>query len=127
MKHQRWRATTVAVVSLALFNTGFLQSAQAGVIDTAAMLHPAREAHIAAIQSQLAREEVRSQLERLGVEPASIDARLATLSDRELAELAERMHEAPAGGDGLLAVLGLTFVVLIVLELVGVIDIFKRR
>lgn len=127
MKQKNWRATTVAVLSFALVNTGLLQSAQAGVIDTASMLHSARDAHIAAIHSQLARDQVRSQLERLGVEPAAIDGRLAALDDRELAELSQRMQETPAGGDGLLAVIGLTFVVLIVLELVGVIDIFKRR
>ena len=127
MNRCNWRATTVAMLSFALLNTGFLQSAQAGVIDTAAMMHTARDAHIAAIHSQLARDEVRSQLERFGVEAAAIDGRLAALSDRELAELSQRMQETPAGGDGLLAVIGLTFVVLIVLELVGVIDIFKRR
>jgi hypothetical protein len=37
------------------------------------------------------------------------------------------MQEAPAGGDGLIAVVGLVFVVLLILELVGVIDIFKRN
>jgi hypothetical protein len=36
------------------------------------------------------------------------------------------MQEAPAGGDALLAIIGLTFVVLLILELVGIIDIFKR-
>jgi hypothetical protein len=78
------------------------------------------------IQSQLAQAEVRAQLERYGVEPAAIEGRLAALSDRELAQMAERMQETPAGGDGLIVIIGLTFVVLLILELVGVIDIFKR-
>lgn len=127
MNCRNWRATTVAVLSFALLNAGLLQSAQAGVVDTAAMMVTARDAHLAAIHSQLARDEVRTRLEQLGVDPADIDGRLAALSDHELAELSTRMQEMPAGGDGLLAVIGLTFVVLIVLELVGVIDIFKRR
>lgn len=127
MNRSKWRATTVAMLSFALLNTGLLQSAQAGIVDTASMLHTARDTHIATIHAELKRDEVRAQLERLGVEPAAIDGRLAALSDRELAQLAERMQQTPAGGDGLLAVIGLTFVVLIVLELVGVIDIFKRR
>ena len=127
MKSRNWRATTVATLSFALLNAGFLQSAQAGVVDTAAMMHSARDVHTAVIHAQLAREEVRTQLQDLGVAPADIDGRLAAMSDRELAELAQRMQETPAGGDGLLALIGLTFVVLIVLELVGVIDIFKRR
>jgi hypothetical protein len=39
--------------------------------------------------------------------------------------LAGRLEELPAGGD-LLAVVGITFVVILILELVGVIDIFKK-
>jgi hypothetical protein len=126
MKNRNWRAALAAVLALAVCNTGFIQSAQAGVIDTGVLVTSARDAHVAAIQSQLAREDVRAQLSRYGVEPAAIEGRLASLSDSELASLAERMEEVPAGGDGLLVVIGLTFVVLIILEMVGVIDIFKR-
>jgi hypothetical protein len=35
------------------------------------------------------------------------------------------MDQMPAGGD-LLAVIGIVFVILLILELVGVIDIFKK-
>jgi hypothetical protein len=35
------------------------------------------------------------------------------------------MQSVPAGGDAL-AVIGIVFVILIILELVGVIDIFKK-
>ena len=61
----------------------------------------------------------------LGVDPADIDARVARLTDTELRTLADRMGEMPAGGDAL-AVIGIVFVVLVILELVGVIDIFKK-
>jgi len=46
-------------------------------------------------------------------------------ADFELRSLADRMEQMPAGGDAL-AVIGIVFVVLIILELVGVIDIFKK-
>ena len=36
------------------------------------------------------------------------------------------MQTLPAGGDGLLAVIGIVFIVLLILELTGVTDIFKR-
>lgn len=126
MKNRTWRAALVAVLALAVCNTGFIQSAQAGVVDTAVLVPSARDAHMASIQTQLAREDVRAQLSRYGVEPVAIEGRLASLSDAELASLSERMDDVPAGGDGLLVVIGLTFVVLIILEMVGVIDIFKR-
>ncbi len=61
----------------------------------------------------------------LGVDQAAIEARVARLTDAELRTLAERMDQMPAGGDAL-AVIGIVFVVLIILELVGVIDIFKK-
>ena len=61
----------------------------------------------------------------LGVDPAAVDARVARLTDAELRSLAERMDAMPAGGDAL-AVIGVVFLVLLILELVGVIDIFKK-
>jgi uncharacterized membrane protein (Fun14 family) len=36
------------------------------------------------------------------------------------------MQKAPAGGDGALVVIGLVFLVLMILEFTGIIDIFKR-
>lgn len=126
MNSRNWRAAAVAVLSLSLANIGFIDAAQAGIVDTGAMVQTSRDANLASIHSQLARDDVRAQLSRYGVDAAAIEGRLDTLSDRELASLSERMHEAPAGGDSLLVVLGVTFVVLLILELVGVIDIFKR-
>ncbi len=126
MKNSNWRSTLAALLSLALLNAGFISSAQADVIDTAAMVQTARDADLASIQSQLARDDVRAQLGKFGVAADDIESRLAVMSDSELASLAKRMQETPAGGDGLLAVIGLTFVVLLILELVGVINIFNR-
>lgn len=126
MSRSNWRAGTVAVLAMAVANVGFVNAAHAGIVDTGAMVQTTRDADIAAIHSQLARGDVRAQLERFGVETDAIEQRLATLSDGEVASLSQRMQEAPAGGDGLLAIIGLTFVVLLILELVGIIDIFKR-
>ena len=64
-------------------------------------------------------------MQALGVDPSAVDARVARLTDSELRSLADRMEQMPAGGDAL-AVIGIVFVVLIILELVGVIDIFKK-
>ena len=51
--------------------------------------------------------------------------RLAALSEQEVASLADQIESAPAGGDAL-AVIGIVFLILVILELVGVIDIFKK-
>jgi hypothetical protein len=47
------------------------------------------------------------------------------LSDSELEVLQQRMDTLPAGADSALTVLGIVLLVLLVLELVGVTDIFK--
>jgi hypothetical protein len=120
------RAASVAVLSVALINVGFISSAQAAIVDTGALVTTTREANLAAVQAQLNRADVRQQMAKMGVNAAHIDQRVASLSDSELQRLATDMQNAPAGGDGILVVLGVVFLVLIVLQLVGVIDIFKR-
>jgi hypothetical protein len=62
----------------------------------------------------------------LGVDPELARLRVASLSAEEIVEVAGRVQDAPAGGDGVFVVLGITFIVLLVLELVGVIDIFNK-
>jgi hypothetical protein len=122
------RRSLVLVLCLALLNLGSPLVAHAELIGTlqAAQSSAARAQDLATINSTLARAEVRSQMLALGVAPADVATRVARLTDPELHSLAERMNQMPAGGDGLLAVIGVVFLVLLILELVGVIDIFKK-
>jgi hypothetical protein len=83
-----------------------------------------RRATVDRIDAVLAQSEVKKELERLGVDPDQTSARIAALSDQELQLLAHDLEELPAGG--LLATIGVVFIVLLILELVGVIDIFKK-
>jgi hypothetical protein len=127
MTRKNWRATLVAVLSAAIINTGAINAAQAGIVGTDTMVQSTnRAADLATIQQQLSREEVRAQFTKLGVEADALDKRINALSDSELSAMAKRMQEAPAGGDGLIALLGVVFFVLLILELVGVIDVFKQ-
>jgi hypothetical protein len=119
------RGILVAVIAAGVVNLGFVQSAQAGIVDTAVVVDGGRQAHLDLIQSRLQRDEVRAQLRRFGVAPEAVEQRLAVMSDGELQQLAKRMGDAPAGGDAL-AVIGIVFIVLMILEFVGVIDIFKK-
>jgi hypothetical protein len=120
------RNSLVAVVSAALLAASLQSAAHAGVISTEQYLTARdREATRSRISAVLARDEVRRQLEQYGVDPAAADARVAALTDQELEQLAGELENMPAGGS-LLAVVGITFIVLLILELVGVIDIFKK-
>ena len=116
----------VAVLAASLFVSSVQSAAYAGVISTQEYLTAVdREATRARIDAVLAREEVRSKLEQYGVDPAVTDARLAALTDQELEQLATDLENVPAGGS-VLAVVGIVFLVLLILELVGVIDIFNK-
>ena len=77
------------------------------------------------IQTQLARDDVRAQFLQRGVSPTEVDARIAALSTEELQMLSMQLDELPAGGS-LLAVIGVVFVVLLILELVGVTNVFTK-
>jgi hypothetical protein len=116
----------VVLISLCLINLGTPVIASAGIIGTQTVIEAnQRDADLATIHAGLDRAEVRQQFAALGVDAGVVEARLATLTDAEVATLADRMDQMPAGGD-LLAVIGIVFVILLILELVGVIDIFKK-
>ncbi|MBX5462457.1 MAG: PA2779 family protein [Steroidobacteraceae bacterium] len=125
MKRAMWRKGVVSLLSVAIINLGLVGSAAGAIVDTETLVTSNRNADMAIVRAQLDREEVRQQLKELGVEASSVESRIASLSDSELHQLAQNMQNAPAGGD-LLAIIGVTFVVLLILELVGVIDIFKQ-
>jgi hypothetical protein len=112
------------ILSILLVTGGFAVPAHAAVVGTGeALALDARMARIADIQSDLARDEVRHALITLGVDPQQAQARVSSLSDTELNQLAGELDTLPAGGD-VLALIGAVFVVLLILELTGVINIF---
>jgi hypothetical protein len=122
----RRRNSLVAVLAASLLAASLQNAAFAGVVTTQQYLTAIdREAALARIDTVLAREEVRSRLEHYGVDPAAADERIAALTDQELELLATELENLPAGGD-LLGVIGIAFIVLLILELVGVIDIFNK-
>ena len=121
-----FRKAVVYALCLAVFNLGSPLVARAELVGTLLAVEAGTRAEdLATVSAALAKQEVREQMAALGVDPADIDARVARLTDTELRTLADRMGEMPAGGDAL-AVIGIVFVVLVILELVGVIDIFKK-
>ena len=77
------------------------------------------------IDDFLSREVVQDKLVTLGVSPETAQSRVASLTPAERQLLAQKIDELPAGA-GAIEVIGIVFLVLLILELVGVIDIFKR-
>ena len=115
----------VGIVCVAILNMGMAGAASAAVVDTATLVTPDRATDMGVVRTQMDRADVRAKMEEMGIAPAAVDKRLASLNDRELHKLAVDMQNAPAGGDAVWIV-GAVFIVLIILELTGVIDIFKK-
>jgi len=125
MRLSPWRKTSIAILSVAILNMGLASAAQAAIVDTSALVTTDREADLGTIRAQLDRAEVRAKFKDMGVDATAVDQRVARLNDRELHQLAVDMQNAPAGGD-VVWIIGAVFIVLIILELTGVIDIFKK-
>ncbi|MBY8966917.1 PA2779 family protein [Algiphilus sp.] len=123
MKH----LLTRFVLPLLVATFAWQSTAMAGVVGTEAMLQAEAAPHAddrQTIDAMLARDNVRAQMQALGIDPAVAEERVAGLSDAEAAHLAANIEDAAAGGDAL-AVVGVVFVVLLILEAVGVTDVFK--
>jgi hypothetical protein len=105
----------------------FAGAAQAGLVSTGAALAAERGQALDRVQQYLMQDAVQTELRSLGVSSEMALARAQALSAAELEQLAGRIAEQPAGaGPGLFEVLGITFLVLLVLEFVGVTNIFNR-
>jgi hypothetical protein len=75
----------------------------------------------------LLRDDVRQQMEALGVDRDEALARLAGLSDQEVQQIAGRIDQLPAGQNvlvGVLVIAGVVFIVLVIMDLLGVTDVF---
>ena len=125
MRLSTWRKLSIAILSVTILNMGIAGAAQAAIVDTAALVTTDREADLGVVRAALDRAEVRAKFQDMGVDSTAVERRIASLNDRELHKLAVDMQNAPAGGDAVWIV-GAVFIVLIILELTGVIDIFKK-
>jgi peptidoglycan hydrolase CwlO-like protein len=77
------------------------------------------------LRSFLDRKEVQSQLTARGIDPAEAKARVDSLSDAEVMQIADKIDQLPSGGDfwgTLLFVLVIVFITLLVLEIMGYTD-----
>ncbi|CAB1078295.1 hypothetical protein D1AOALGA4SA_6049 [Olavius algarvensis Delta 1 endosymbiont] len=94
------------------------QAAFAALVETETMLDMSRGLEARETLKQfMVREDVRSAIVSQGVDPLEADARLNSLSDAEVIQLADRVDQLPAGGDAL----GLAISVLVIVILVLVI------
>ena len=77
------------------------------------------------LRSFLDREGVQFYLTTRGIDPAEAQARIASLTDAEIRQIADKIDQLPAGGDfwgTVLFISIIAFLTLVVLELLGYTD-----
>ena len=91
----------------------------AGMLPTDAA-NPGR-AHVLTV---LERSDVQAGLQAYGVSPADVKARVAAMTDDEVAQLAGQIDSLPAGGTDVLGFILVVFVILLITDILGFTHIF---
>jgi hypothetical protein len=119
---------TAWAVAIALSHSAGLQAAQAAMIatDAVAVQASADQANVqrAHVPETLNRADVAQALMDKGVDMDAARARVAALSDQEVATLADQIDQAPAGGSDILGVLVFLFVLLLITDILGLTKVF---
>lgn len=76
------------------------------------------------VKSFLDRAEVQAQMQALGVNSQAALARVDALSDDEVASVAGRLDQLPAGGTDIVGALLLVFIILLITDILGLTKIF---
>ncbi len=110
------RVLAMPVALAMFFNLGVLPAASAAMVPTDQVIEQgSATSDRERVESFLAREDVRQQMETLGVNPDDAASRVAGLSDSEVKKIVNRLDEMPAGQDALGAILGVLVFILVVL------------
>ncbi len=117
-KHNKPIAVAAAAAFLAV--SGPLPVAKAALISTEGVTTAESAEARAQIMQFLSRDDVRQQMESLGVSPQEAEARIAALSDAEVAEIQGRLDSVPAGEGFWGTVIGAGVVIFLVLLLTDI-------
>lgn len=120
----RHSKTALACI-LALQLTAVGTMAQAQMIGTdSAIQRQAADMDRAYLMDELKKDEIRDEMVRLGVSPDEAEARLAALSDDEIARLVRQAEQEKAGAD-IVGTLATIFILLLVTDLLCFTRVFN--
>ena len=115
------------VASLLIASTtlmGLPLTASAGIVSTDTTLTvDAAAANRDQVTTFLARTDVQQAMQERGVNGADAVQRVQSMSDAEVAQLAGRIDQAPAGGE-IVGVLFTVFIILLVTDILGLTKVF---
>ena len=121
----RWMTRLIAVC---LSFAGFVHSAQATLVSTEQVAASEgvtsaaeQRAHVNAL---LTRADVAAALQERGIDMAQAQARIAALTDAEVAHLSHTLDTAPAGASDVLGTIVFIFLILLITDILGFTKIF---
>jgi hypothetical protein len=123
MKNTFKRLTaSVLIASTAML--GLPMAAHAGIVSSSeALVSSAPSDARTKVAAVLARDDVRAGLAERGLSAEQAQERVRAMSDEEVASLAGRIDQAPAGGD-ILGVLFTIFIILLVTDILGLTKVY---
>jgi hypothetical protein len=115
------RRVVSSVLIVCTLGAGMPLPAAAGMIATDQVAAGAERDRV---RSFFDRVDVRERMQALGVSPQAARDRVDALSDEEVAALADRLDQLPAGGSDVLTVALIVFLVLLLTDILGYTKIF---
>ena len=105
-----------------------VQTLQAAMVKTETVLTLSTAKNVRENLNQfLKREDVKAIMMAQGISPAEATARVDSLSDAEILQIADKMDQLPAGGSALGVIIGgaiVIFIVLLITDILGYTDVF---
>lgn len=105
-----------------------VQTLQASMVKTETVLTLSTAKNVRENLNQfLKREDVKAIMMAQGIRPEEATARVDSLSDAEIMQIADRMDQLPAGGSTFGVIIGaavIIFIVLLITDILGYTDIF---
>jgi hypothetical protein len=99
--------------------------AQAAMVGTGEILSSTQSAPVdERLQQFLHREDTRQQLQEWGVTADWVETRIGSLTDAELARIHQEIDNLEAGGNTILGILLVIFIVFVITDVIGATDIF---
>lgn len=123
---RKTRALAACLAAWLFLASGPLQTAQAGMVPTDEILaEETANADRERLMQFLTRDDVRRQLEAMGIDPAEARARAGALSDADIAQIATHLKDDPAGQSAVGAVVGAAVVIFLVLLITDLLCLTK--
>ena len=119
----KYKAIQKALIFLIVIAGFYASHAQARPIPTLALINEHEHSYSKAdLQTALASEELKTQLEEMGVDAEQLNDRIASLTASEIVKLNAELEQQPAGG--IVGALVTVFAVLVVTDMMCATNVF---